>query len=69
MVSKKLNELEFDIFTDIHSVNVGNNIVGYFNEQIEKCDCFVLVVAEKFLENSIWEYDIALKPEKRYLCL
>ena len=41
LVSKKLNELGFDIFTDVHSVNVGNNIVGYFNEQIEKCDCFV----------------------------
>ena len=52
MVSKKLNELGFDIFTDVCSANVGNNIVRYFNEQIEKCDCFVFVVAEKFLEKS-----------------
>ena len=64
LVSKKLNELGFDIFTDVCSTNAGNNIVRYFNEQIEKCDCFVFVVAEKFLENSIWEYDIALNTGK-----
>lgn len=69
LVSTKLNELGFDIFTDVRSVNVGNNIVGYFNEQIQKCDCFVFVIAEKFIENSIWEYDIALKAGKTVFVL
>lgn len=64
LVNSKLGDLGFDIFTNFDSANIGDNIVRNFNKQIDECDCFVFVVAEKIQEMSIEEYDLALKRGK-----
>ncbi len=64
LVSAKLRELGFDIFTGFDSVYIGDNIVRSFDKQIEECDCFIFVVTEKIYKISIEEYNIASRTGK-----
>ena len=63
IVNMKLRERGFEVIPD-RTVISNEKFTDFFTDSIDNCDCFILIITDCINENSLMEYNIALKRGK-----